>query len=119
MNYDQTFLIYQKNAATQYPECAWIGSQLPELPGSNDWNLKSATGVTVDSLTETQKVNLRAKNCNFYTRKAGVEVFQDGDMISGSPIDETIFIHWLTTRLEESVFFRMVNVKKIPLELAA
>lgn len=114
MNYDQTFLIYQKNAATQYPECAWIGSQLPELPGSNDWNLKSATGVTVDSLTETQKVNLRAKNCNFYTRKAGVEVFQDGNMISGSPIDESIFLHWLTTRLEESVFFRMVNVKKIP-----
>lgn len=119
MNYDQTFLIYHKNAATQYPECAWIGSQLPELPGSNDWNLKSATGVTVDSLTETQKVNLRAKNCNFFTRKAGVEVFQDGDMISGSPIDESIFLHWLTTRLEESVFFRMVNVKKIPLELAA
>lgn len=87
LNYDRTFLIYQKSAATQYPECAWIGSQLPELPGSNDWNLKSASGVTVDSLTETQKVNLRAKNCNFFTRKAGVEVFQDGDMISGSPID--------------------------------
>lgn len=114
LNYDQTFLVYSKNAATQYPECAWVGSQLPEVPGSNDWNLKTATGVTIDRLTETQKTNLRNKNCNFYTRKAGVEVFQDGNMVSGAPIDESVFILWLITRLEESVFFRMVNVKKIP-----
>lgn len=113
-NYDRTFITYLKNAATQYPECVWVGSQLPEVPGSNDWDLKQGSGITVDSLTSTQKVNLRAKNCNFYTRKAGIEIFQDGNMSSGSPIDEIIFIDWLTARLEESVFFRMVNVKKIP-----
>jgi hypothetical protein len=114
LNYERTFLIYLPTAATQYPECAWIGSQLPEVPGSNDWDLKSASGITVSRLTETQKTNLRNKSCNFYIRKAGVEIFQDGDMVSGSPIDEQIFIDWLVARLEESVFFRMVNVKKIP-----
>lgn len=87
LNYERTFLVFLKNAATQYPECVWIGSQLPEVPGSNDWDLKQGSGITVDSLTETQKVNLRAKKCNFYTRKAGVEIFQDGNMVSGSPID--------------------------------
>ncbi|MNY44809.1 hypothetical protein D3C86_1798680 [compost metagenome] len=35
-------------------------------------------------------------------------------MASGVPIDETVFIHWITARLEEAVFFRMVNSKKIP-----
>lgn len=114
LNYERTFLVFLKNAATQYPECVWIGSQLPEVPGSNDWDLKQGSGITVDSLTETQKVNLRAKKCNFYTRKAGIEIFQDGNMVSGSPIDEQIFIDWMVARLEESVFFRMVNVKKIP-----
>lgn len=114
LNYERTFLVYLPTAATEYPECAWIGSQLPEVPGSNDWDLKSASGITVSKLTETQKTNLRNKSCNFYIRKAGVEIFQDGDMASGSPIDEQIFIDWLVARLEESVFFRMVNVKKIP-----
>lgn len=114
LNYERTFLIYLPTAATQYPEAAWIGSQLPEVPGSNDWDLKSASGITVSSLSETQKTNLRNKNTNFYTRKAGIEIFQDGNMVSGSPIDEQIFIDWLVARLEESVFFRMVNVKKIP-----
>ncbi len=113
-NYDRTSIVYSPSANTDFPECAWVGSQLPEAPGSNDWNLKSATSVTIASLTETQKTNLRAKHCNFFIRKAGVEVFQDGNMSSGSPVDEIIFIDWITARLEESVFFRMVNSKKIP-----
>lgn len=119
LNYERTFLVYLPTATTEYPECAWIGSQLPEVPGSNDWDLKSASGITVSKLTETQKTNLRNKSCNFYIRKAGVEIFQDGNMASESPIDEQIFIDWLVARLEESVFFRMVNVKKIPLNVAA
>ena len=114
LNYDRTFLVYLPTADTQFPECVWIGSQLPEVPGSNDWDLKQGSGITVSNLTETQKVNLRNKNTNFFTRKAGVEIFQDGDMVSGSPIDEVIFIDWVVASLEESVFFRMVNSKKIP-----
>lgn len=114
LNYDRTFLVYLPTADTQFPECVWIGSQLPEVPGSNDWDLKQGSGITVSSLSETQKVNLRNKNTNFYTRKAGLEVFQDGNMVSGAPIDEIIFIDWVVARLEESVFFRMVNSKKIP-----
>jgi hypothetical protein len=113
-NYDRTSITYLTQADSDFPECAWVGSQLPEQPGSNDWNLKSVSGVTIDRLTETQKTNLRNKNCNFFTRKAGVEVFQDGNQSSGAPTDEVIFIDWLVARLEESVFFRMVNTKKIP-----
>lgn len=119
LNYDRTFIVYLPTADTQFPECVWIGSQLPETPGSNDWDLKQGSGITVSNLSSTQKVNLRNKSTNFFIRKAGVEVFQDGNMVSGSPIDEQVFIDWVTARLEESVFFRMVNSKKIPLMLAA
>lgn len=86
-NYARTAIVYLPEADTDYPECAWVGSQLPENPGSNDWNLKSVSGVTIARLTETQKTNLRNKNCNFFTRRSGIEVFQDGDMSSGAPID--------------------------------
>lgn len=114
LNYDRVAIVYLPTADTDYPECAWVGYQLQEVPGSNDWNLKSVTGVTVSKLTDTQKTNLRNKNCNFFIRKAGLELFQDGDTSSGFPIDETIFLDWLKANLQESVFFRMANIKKIP-----
>lgn len=119
LNYDRTAVVYLSSAATQYPECVWVGSQLPEVPGSNTWNLKQGSGITVDSLSETKKVNLRAKKCNFYTRKAGVEIFQDGVVSSGEFLDTIIFVDWLYARLQEAIFFRLINSKKIPLNLAA
>lgn len=113
-NYGATFLVYSATADTEYPEAAWVGSQSVEVPGSNDWNLKSAQGVTVSKLTETQKANLREQNCNFYIRKSGVEIFQDGNMCDGSPIDEAVFLRWLTARLSEEVFGTLVRSKKVP-----
>lgn len=86
-NYGRTFIVYSATADTEYPEAAWIGSQAAEVPGSNDWALKSAQGVTFSKLTETQKTNLRNKDCNFYIRKSGVEIFQDGNCSDGAPID--------------------------------
>lgn len=113
-NYDRTFIVYLPTADADYPECAWIGSQLPEVPGSNTWNFKSVSGPTVSSLTDTQIVNLRSKNCNFYTRVAGVEIFQDGVVSSSEFIDVMIFIDWVYARLQEAIFFRLINSKKIP-----
>lgn len=114
LNYDRTGIVYLTSAATQFPECVWVGSQLPEVPGSNTWNLKQGSGITVDVLSETKKVNLRDKKANFYTRRAGVEIFQDGIMASGEFIDVMIFVDWLYARLQEAIFFRLINSKKIP-----
>lgn len=113
-NYGNTFIVYSTTADTEYPEAVWIGSQSVEVPGSNDWGLKSGQGLTVSKLTETQKANLREQNCNFYIRKSGVEIFQDGNMCDGAPIDESVFIAWLTARLSEEVFGTLVRSKKVP-----
>lgn len=113
-NYGRTFIVYCPTADTEYPEAAWIGSQAVEVPGSNDWDLKSAQGVTYAKLTETQKTNLRNKDCNFYIRKSGVEIFQDGNMCDGAPIDEIVFLSWLSARLSEEIFGTLVRSKKVP-----
>ena len=112
---DRTFGVYLPTADTEYPEAAWIGAQLAYTPGSNDWDKKRAVGVTRSKINDTARVNLRAKNCNMYTRVAGVDIFQDGDTFGGSPCDEIIFIDWLYARLQESVYFRMINTLKIPM----
>lgn len=112
---DRTFGIYLPTADTEFPEAAWMGAQLPYTPGSNDWDFKRAVGVTVSNLTDTQRVNLRSKNCNMYTTVAGVNIFQDGDTFGGSPTDEVVGIDWLYARLQEGIYFRMINTLKIPM----
>ena len=114
-NFNQTFIIYSANADTDFPEAAWIGGQIPEVAGSNTWTLKQGAAVTVDSLSDTQRANLRSKNVNMFTRVAGVSVFQDGVMVDGSWIDEIIFIMWCEARIKEAIFFRLLNSKKVPM----
>lgn len=111
----RTFGIYLPTADADYPEAAWTGAQLPYTPGSNDWDFKRVQGVTVSKLTETQKTNLREKNYNFYTAVGGVNIMQDGNMFDGLPIDEQVLIDWLYARLQEGIYFRLINSLKIPM----
>lgn len=112
-NAGRTFGVYSATAATEYPEAAWIGSQLAVTPGSNDWDFKRANGVTRSILSPTQIVNLRNKSWNFFRRKGGVDIFQDGNMFDGSFIDVAIGKDWLRARMQEGVYFRIINSLKI------
>ena len=114
-NAGRTFGVYSGTAATEFPEVAWIGSQLAVTPGSNDWDFKRANGVTRSILSPTQIVNLRNKSWNFYRRKGGVDVFQDGNMFDKKPIDIQISKDWLKARLQEGIYFRIINSLKIPM----
>ena len=110
----RTFWIYLAQADEDYPEAAWIGAQLPYTPGSNDWDFKRAAGVTVSNITDNQRTNIRAINGNMYTTVAGLNMFQDGNMSDGTPVDEIVFIDWLYARLQEGIFFRLANSLKVP-----
>lgn len=111
----RTYGVYLPTANSDYPEAAWAGAQLAYTPGSNDWDFKRVNGVTVSKLSATAKNNLREKNYNFYTEVGGVNIFQDGNMFDGLPIDEQIVIDWLYARLQESIYFRLINSLKIPM----
>lgn len=111
---NRTFWIYLAQADSDYPEAAWIGAQLPYTPGSNDWDFKRAAGVTVSNISDNQRTNIRAINGNMYTTVAGLNMFQDGNMSDGTPIDEIVFIDWLYARLQEGIFFRLANSLKVP-----
>lgn len=111
----RTFGVYLPTADTEYPEAVWSGSQLAYTPGSNDWDFKRGVGATVSKLSATSKVNLKAKDWNYYTSKGGVNVFQDGNMFDGTPIDQVIVEDWLYARLQEGIYFRIINSLKIPM----
>lgn len=111
---NRTFWVYLAQADSDYPEAAWIGAQLPYTPGSNDWDFKRAAGVTVSNVSDNQRTNIRAINGNMYATVAGLNMFQDGNMSDGTPIDEIVFIDWLYARLQEGIFFRLANSLKVP-----
>ena len=113
-NYTRTAIVYLTNADTQYPEAAWAGSQLPRTVGSNDWCYKTASGVTADNLNATQRNYLTSKNCNYFNIVAGIASFKYGDMVDGRPISEQIISDWTVARMQEAIYFRLINTLKIP-----
>ena len=117
-NYDRTVLVYHPDAVTAHPECAWLGSQIVEVPGSNTWAFKKGAGLATTSLSETAVQALKAKNVNYFISIAGASVFLDGVTSQGEWIDTMIFVDWMYARIQEQVFYRIINKKKIPMTQA-
>lgn len=114
LGYQRTFGIYSLTAGEQYPECAWIGYQLQEQPGSNTWAYKGLEGVTVSRLSDTVSKNILDKNASTYENVGGLASTVGGKMFGGEWIDVMVFVDWLEQRMKERLWFRMRNSKKIP-----
>lgn len=98
---------------------AWAGNQLPFDPGSTTWAFKTLAGVPADSFPDAGEiVFMKAKNCNYYSTVAGINVTQQGKTASGEFIDVTIFLDWLKARMQERIFSLLANSKKIPFTAA-
>lgn len=114
LGYQRTFGLYSATADTEFPECAWIGYQLQEQPGSNTWAYKALTGASVSVLSPTESVNVLNKNASTYERVGGLNSTVGAKMFGGEWIDVMIFVDWLEQRLKERLWSRMANSKKIP-----
>lgn len=114
LGYQKTFLMWKADADTNFPECALMAYQLQPLPGSNTWVYKTLTGTSVDKLTGTETTNLKANNVITYESIGGVNATTGGKMVGGEFIDVMVGVLWLTARMRERIWFRMVNTQKIP-----
>lgn len=112
--YARTALIYQHKATEQYPCAALVGACLPKDPGSVTWKFKTLSGVDYTDLSDTEISAIRAKSCNMYIRLAGISFTQEGVTGAGEFIDITHGVDWLRARLQENIFFRLVNADKVP-----
>jgi len=114
LSLDRTALMYSAVADNQVPEAAWVGGRLPLDPGSQTWFAKTLRGVTVDTLTDSQKAKALGNNVNTYTTVGGVAITQNGTMASGRFIDIRRGIDALQADMEERVLTQVVNLPKIP-----
>jgi hypothetical protein len=121
-SYKRTALVYTAAGYAQGAEAAWLGGQLPQTPGSNNWAFKTLNGITADTISDTARANavgnpvavIAGKNINIYTLLGGVPVTQFGTMASGQYIDITIGVDWLQSKIQTYVYAALVNSAKIP-----
>lgn len=117
--YNRTAFIWSSDAANG-PAAAWLGGELPKVPGSSTYKFKQLVGITPDKFTATQKNVILGtpgnpgKNGNIYETIAGVNITEEGWMVSGQFIDITVGIDWIKSRLQEQIFTQLVNNSKIP-----
>jgi uncharacterized protein DUF3383 len=64
-SYNRTSIWYHE-LAYQFADAALYGAWLPLTPGADDSAERVLVGVTTSNLTDTQMVNIAAKNANFY-----------------------------------------------------
>ncbi|KKN04675.1 hypothetical protein LCGC14_1095080 [marine sediment metagenome] len=110
--HDRTALIWSGDTF-DFAAGAWLGKQLPTVPGSSTWKFKTLTGVTVDDLGTTEISNLDSNKANHYTPVGGINITREGTMASGRFIDVTRGVDWLDSRISEEVFALLVNNQKI------
>lgn len=112
LNYTHTAYIYS-GMATSFAECGLVGRFAPEQAGSNIWEQKTIVGLTVDTLTPDEISYIHDKNGATYENVGSVDVVIGGKCADGGWIDESIFVDWLKSRIQESVWSLLVNTRKI------
>ena len=110
---DRTVIMYSPTADTEFPECAWVGTQIVEVPGSNTWEYKRLNGVTVNNLSMSNISVLEDKGYNYYITIKGVPVTRRGKTAESEWVDVMILVDWIYARMQEQIFFRLINTKKI------
>jgi hypothetical protein len=121
-NYNRTALMYSPLNYNKGIEAAWIGGQLPQTPGSNNWAYKTLVGISPDNISDNARsiligvpvAQIAGKNGNIYQTVGGRDITQMGQMVSGQYIDITIGADWLETTIQANIYTELVNASKIP-----
>jgi len=99
---------------SQYLGLRWLGKMLPKDPGSATFAYKQLAGGTVSVLSAAEEGYLNGKYVNHYTSVGGVSVTQKGYSASGEFLDITLGVDWFRARLQERIWYVIVNNDKIP-----
>jgi hypothetical protein len=113
-SYNRTVAIWHHRPDAQFAAGAWAGRIAPKAPGSYTAANKSLSGVDKSTLSDTDRAQLRAKNCNYYVDVKGIGFTLDGRAAGGRYIDITHGIDWFEARTIERVVYVQANNDKIP-----
>lgn len=112
--YARTALHFAPTIGTNWLAAGVLAERLPADPGSDTWRYKSPAGVSVYTLTDSQRSALHNKGVNTFTTIAGLRLTEPGVTSSGEYTDVTRFIDWLHARMQERLFALLTGAPKLP-----
>lgn len=99
----------------QFADAAEMGKFFVISPGGETWRMKTLAGVTVETYTDTEITNMRAKYAHYYYDIGGRSVVGgDAKTGSGEYVDVTRFIDWYTSELQADLADLAIGINKIP-----
>lgn len=114
---DRVSMFYKGDANAvdnKYTDAAFLGQMLAYTAGTWTGNGKTLAGEAADDLTTTQRTNAHAKKCNTYEERGEINIVRQGWVSDGGFADTTVFVDWLSARIQENVYNLMLNALKIP-----
>lgn len=103
------------DSQTEFPECRWVGKNIPKDPGSNTWKWQVLAGVTAAGYTLTQLNTIRSLSTQAPTNQAGLIVANEGLCTSGEYIDVVLGRDWIAEEIEARILELYVNEEKVPM----
>lgn len=110
--YKRTGPIFAQSSSQDYRDMAWIGTRLPQDPGSNIWAFSPLSGVAADKLLDGEATAIENKRASTYREIAGVNVTFEGATPAGEFIDLVISSDFLAARIQEAVFGAILSTPK-------
>jgi hypothetical protein len=111
--YSRTFSLYSRSPST-FSAVTWGAYAAASDPGTYTMALKTLPGVTVDSLTSSQKGFLEADNINTYMSIAGSGRTRQGVVASGEYIDNIIGTDALEQAIQVAAAQVLFSNPKVP-----
>jgi Protein of unknown function (DUF3383) len=99
----------------EFADAAEMGKFFPVSPGGETWRMKTLAGVTVQTFTDTEITNMKAKYAHFYYDVGGVSVVGgDGKVGANEYIDVVRFLDSYTVNLQGDLADLVIQNDKIP-----
>ena len=115
-NVDREAYLIHDNADTDYPECAWVGREIPKQPGSNTWKWKTLSGQNASTFTSTELSTIRANNGQALQSQAGAIFTNEGKTTSGEYIDIIIGQDWVEDQLNIGLLGLFLRNDKVAMD---
>jgi len=112
----EAYLIHD-NDPDDYPECAWVGQNLPKIYTKHiTWKWKVLSGQNGNTFTSTQLAAIRSNQGNALQEQSGQVFTNEGIATDGSYIDITNDKDWIESELNIGFLSLMINNDVIPMD---
>jgi hypothetical protein len=101
---------------TDYPDCAWVGQNIPKQPGSFTWKWKKLSGQEAAAYTTTKLNTIRTNHGQALQEQAGAIFVNEGQCTSGEYIDVIMGQDWIEDELNTAILDLFVKNEKISLD---